>query len=130
MNQSMNVMSTKESSRPLDRVWIAGSRSSYISVDVLDGILADEAICPKVVLHGGARGVDFSAGRWADARDVPVEVFPANWNLHGRAAGPLRNKQLAEHADCLVAILPAGPGTRSAIRCAEDAGIPVIRYTL
>lgn len=30
--------------------------------------------------------------------------FPADWKAHGKAAGPIRNKQMAEYADALLLI--------------------------
>lgn len=123
------VLSTTLVSNFCDRVWIAGSRSLNLSIRQLDHILTELAVIPVTVLHGGAHGVDASAERWANARCVPTVVFPADWDTHGRAAGPIRNRQLAAEATCLVAVLPAGPGTRSAISCARAAGIPVFEYT-
>ena len=32
------------------------------------------------------------------------ELFPADWDKHGRAAGPIRNKQMADYADVLIAV--------------------------
>jgi hypothetical protein len=39
------------------------------------------------IIHGGASGADRLAGMWAALRAVPVDVFPADWSRHGRAAG-------------------------------------------
>lgn len=46
------------------------------------------------IIHGGAQGADDLAGRWALKNKVPTIVFPAKWNLHGKAAGPIRNTQM------------------------------------
>jgi hypothetical protein len=56
------------------------------------------------IVSGTATGVD-AAGEWyADFYDVPVKKFPPNWNAHGKAAGPIRNSQMAQYADALLLI--------------------------
>ncbi len=51
---------------------------------------------PKVVIHGGARGADFMAGRNAERLEIPVEVYLADWDLHHEAAGPIRNQRMLQ----------------------------------
>lgn len=47
-----------------------------------------------VVIHGAARGADKMAGQIAQEMGLTVESYPANWAVHGRAAGPIRNRQM------------------------------------
>ena len=82
------------------------------------------------LLHGGARGADRTIGRAAFQLGWLVEVLPADWRRHGRAAGPIRNRELlelaisrAEALSCaaapvsvLVVALPGGAGTASLVR--------------
>lgn len=35
---------------------------------------------------------------------ISIKKFPADWDLHGKAAGPIRNRQMAKYADCLLLI--------------------------
>lgn len=46
-------------------------------------------------------GVDAMGERWATEQGIPVKRFPADWKSHGKAAGPIRNAQMAEYADAL-----------------------------
>jgi len=46
------------------------------------------------VIHGGAPGADTLGGRVADKYGYQVRVFNADWNQHGRAAGPIRNREM------------------------------------
>lgn len=55
------------------------------------------------LVSGTAKGVDKTAESVCNGK-VPIKRFPANWNEFGRAAGPIRNKQMAEYADALIAI--------------------------
>lgn len=56
------------------------------------------------VVCGMAIGVDKLGEQWAIANNIPVKEMPANWNAHGKAAGPIRNRQMAEYADAAVIV--------------------------
>ena len=56
------------------------------------------------VVCGGATGADALGENYAVQNGIPVKGFPADWNKHGKAAGPIRNRQMAEYADCLIAV--------------------------
>src|SRR5687768_3912921 len=78
------------------------------------------------VIVGGARGPDRQAERCARARGVPVEVYPAPWEEHGKAAGPIRNQQMIDEGkpDMVVAFHDGeSKGTADMIRRARKAGI-------
>jgi hypothetical protein len=46
------------------------------------------------IVSGGARGADKMAEEWAMFRNVDLRVFRARWDLYGKAAGPIRNRQM------------------------------------
>ena len=50
-------------------------------------------------MSGGAKGADDAGEDWAIANEIPVKLFPADWNAHGKAAGKLRNRAMADYAD-------------------------------
>lgn len=80
------------------------------------------------VIHGDARGADCLAGEWAKDRNVPVCAFPADWNAHGKSAGPIRNAQMIrEGQPNIVVAFPGGRGTDDMIRQARRAGINVVQ---
>lgn len=100
---------------------VAGSRDvcdqEFIE-DILDGIHQNRTITS--VICGCARGPDTIGRVWAESRGVPIELFPANWEKHGSAAGPIRNAQMAEVADGLVAFWDGkSSGTRDMIKKME-----------
>lgn len=72
-------------------------------------------------------GADHAAARWALGRGVQLDVFYADWQRHGKAAGPLRNGHMVDSGADLCLAFPFGrsPGTRGCMRLAEAAGIPV-----
>lgn len=55
------------------------------------------------VVSGGAKGIDTLGEHWAKNNDIPIKVFQANWDLHGKSAGIIRNKEMGNYADILVA---------------------------
>lgn len=64
---------------------------------------------------------------WGDFLGYPVERHPADWDRHGKAAGPIRNQEMVDlRADiCLAFPLPDSRGTRHCMEAARRAGIPV-----
>ena len=48
------------------------------------------------IIEGGAVGADTLAREFGEHRGIPVRTFPADWDTHGRAAGPIRNRQMLE----------------------------------
>jgi len=56
-----------------------------------------------IVLSGGAPGADKLGERWAREHNIPCMVFPADWKEHGKRAGYVRNKEMAENATHLIA---------------------------
>src|SRR5690606_30354012 len=54
-----------------------------------------------------------------------VVAYPADWRRHGRAAGPIRNQEMADAGADLCIAFPGGRGTADMVRRARAAGIPV-----
>jgi hypothetical protein len=78
----------------------------------------------REVVSGGASGADAGGESWARKRGIPIKRFLADWNTHGRAAGPIRNRQMAEYAEGVV-LFPGGRGTDSMRREAERRGLQI-----
>ena len=109
------------------RVAVVGSRffTDYDYVkSSLDKISEVDKI--TVIVSGGARGADSLGERYARENGIEFVLFAADWNKHGKAAGPIRNKQLIEEGkpDLVVAFNP-GKGTRNTIIHAEQNNIDV-----
>jgi hypothetical protein len=51
-------------------------------------------LSPAIIIHGGARGVDYIAGKVGDFLNIETIVYPAEWDTYGKAAGPIRNLQM------------------------------------
>jgi len=81
---------------------------------------------PTMVIQGGAEGADHLARVWAADRAVRCLTVPADWDKHGRAAGPIRNKEMIDLgiARTIVAF-PGGSGTKNCVKQALQAGLTV-----
>lgn len=91
-----------------------------------ENIISDVSDC--ILIVGGAPGADTLAEEWADVYGVRKRVFLADWNTHGRAAGPIRNQRMIDEGKPdLVVAFPGGRGTDDMVKRAEKAGIPVMR---
>lgn len=53
----------------------------------------------KEIVSGGANGADSIGELEALNRGIKVVKFLPDWDIHGKAAGPIRNRQMAEYAD-------------------------------
>ena len=108
------------------RTIVAGSRDITDYAEVSQAIRAS-GLGITLVVSGGAPGVDRLGERWAFEHEIPIERFPADWNAYGRAAGAIRNEQMAENAEALVAImLRSGTrGTQDMIKRARARGLKV-----
>lgn len=78
-----------------------------------------------VLIHGAAPGADTLAGEWAEARGIKVIAVRALWEVHGAAAGPLRNQVMLEMGPEGAVALPGGRGTADMVRRCRSADVPV-----
>jgi hypothetical protein len=89
---------------------------------------------PIVVVQGEcpAGGVDLYAANTAGFHEVTNEGHPANWDLFGKSAGPVRNDRMVEAGAnvCLGFPGPNSRGTWDCIHKAVNAGIETRVYSL
>ena len=95
------------SSRQLLIVAGGGRELSWSSTRIASALLSHSQGRSVVrLLHGGARGADTAIGGACERLGWSVEILHPQWQRYGRAAGPLRNRQLLERACQLAASLP------------------------
>lgn len=83
---------------------------------------------PSLVIHGAARGADSLGALWATRNKIPTRAFPANWSLHGKMAGFIRNRlMITEGKPDHVIAFPGGTGTAHMVRISREAGLPVFQ---
>lgn len=118
------------------RIIIAGSRkfNDYSKMlNKLDelGIHLLATMDDIEIVSGHASGADTLGEKFAKAYNYPLKIFPAEWDKYGKAAGPIRNEQMAKYAaEADRGILVAFPigesrGTRNMIKLAKQYGLEV-----
>lgn len=116
----------------MTRVLVTGSRD-WVDFNLIRSEL--EALLEPnnflTVVHGACpTGADACADLWAGQNAWINERHPANWQVHGKRAGFVRNHQMVElGADvCLAFIRNGSKGATHTADLAEKAGIPVRRF--
>ena len=115
---------------PVFRLIVAGSRN-FNNYELLkqkcDSLLSQKRLTHSIVIVSGtARGADTLGEQYAHERGYAVERYPADWKHDGKAAGPIRNSQMAAHADALVAFWEGkSRGTRDMIEKAKERNLLV-----
>jgi hypothetical protein len=87
------------------KIIIAGSRT-ITDYDLVKSTIEKSGWLPKitVIISGGARGVDTLALKFAKEHNITTVKFLADWKKHGKSAGYIRNKEMADYADRLIAL--------------------------
>ena len=119
------------------RIIVAGGRdfTDYALLsETLDAILEKYIESETSIVSGSCRGADALGERYAREHGIPVVRFPADWQAYGKAAGPIRNRKMAEYASEGEGILVAfwdgkSRGTASMIRLAEKYELQIKTIT-
>jgi hypothetical protein len=109
------------------RVIIAGGRdfSDYDLLEkTMDNLLANKS--EIVIVCGLARGADSLGEQYAKTKGYEINYYPAEWDKYGNQAGFIRNNQMAENADALVAFWNGeSKGTKHMISAAHKHKLQV-----
>jgi hypothetical protein len=105
------------------KVIIAGGRNFSDRQAVAETIDASgfeitECVC------GGARGADLLGALICHDHKIPIRLFPADWDTFGKAAGHIRNRQMAEYADALI-LMPGDTGSDNMLTEARRHGLTI-----
>jgi hypothetical protein len=80
------------------------------------------------IVSGAAKGADQLGEKFANFMGYDIKRFPANWDL-GLVAGMLRNRDMAEYADALIAFWDGkSKGTKNMIEEAQKRNLQVAIY--
>ena len=117
------------------KIIIAGTRTftdKHLLFCKMDWLVSMLDLRYVTVISGTAEGADKLGEEWAKDKNFLCEKFPPDWNKHGKAAGPIRNAQMADAADmCIVFWDGKSKGTKNMIETALSKGllVKVIKYS-
>lgn len=84
---------------------------------------------PITIISGAARGADTLGERYAEECGWELARYPADWETHGKRAGPIRNSQMLREGkpDLVVAFrAPDSRGTQNMIDQSRKAGVETV----
>lgn len=109
---------------------IAGCR------DIFNYQLVEEAVrccgwTPTEIFSGCSEGVDQLGEEWAKQHKIVLRRFYADWSIFGKSAGPIRNREMAENAEALIALWDGvSRGTKNMIEEAINRKLLVKVYLI
>jgi len=106
----------------MSKVAIVGSRnfSDYL---LLKATLDKLDFVPTEIISGGAIGADSLGERYAKEHNIVTNIFLPNWAEHGKKAGFLRNSDIVEASDLVIAFWDSeSKGTLDSINKAKKLG--------
>lgn len=110
------------------RVLVCGDRN-WTNYSIIRSVL-ESLPTSTLIIEGEAKGADSIARDIAKMLGMTVIQFPADWTKYGKAAGPIRNRQMLKEGkpDRVIAFhsnISKSKGTADMVRVARQAGIPV-----
>jgi hypothetical protein len=112
------------------KVVVSGSRTIQQDAEIrrtLSRIFKWLNFMPSQIVSGGAAGPDKSGESYAVMCGIELVKMPANWAKNGKAAGPIRNRQMAEYADLAIVFWDGkSAGTKNMIMEMSKQGKPCI----
>lgn len=119
-------------------VVIAGPRDLIPSEDDIRRAIEASGFSPWAIVTGGAKGVDKKANLYARWHGYQPIEMDALWNYYRqqgkmKAAGHIRNTNMARIGEALIVIRRKGErtrGTSNMIDKARNAGLPIYIYEI
>ncbi len=114
------------------KIIIAGSRdfNNYELLKEKIDFLTSKISENIEIVSGNARGADALGEKYAKENNHDLKLFPADWSI-GKSAGYIRNKQMADYADALIAFWDGeSKGTKMMIELAKQMNlkVKVVKY--
>lgn len=110
------------------KVLVTGSRN-FTNNKLMYNALSSIQNRDVTLVHGGCRGADKITEKIGKELGFQIEEHLADWDKHGKSAGPIRNMEMLNSGIDLVLAFPIGDsrGTRDCIKKAVDKNIPVMK---
>ena len=110
-----------------DQTWLICGGRGFSDQEMFDAVMSDLVGAwgmPAAIVHGVGGKADAMAGAYAHRYALTEHRCPADWEKHGRAAGPIRNQEMLDrHKPKVVVAFPGGKGTADMLARSRKAGI-------
>ncbi len=130
MKEKISLIDNNVNDNMVKRIVVAGC-IDYNNYDEAKEFI-DECICDirneykLIFISGGCRGADALGERYEKENGFEIDRIPADWKRYGRAAGPKRNKQMAQIADLVICFWDGqSRGTKSMIDYTKEMNKPI-----
>lgn len=112
------------------KIGIVGSRlfTDYkkFKEELLTWIEKDDNNIISSIISGNCNGSDKMAEKYAEEYNIPILIFKPNWKEFGRSAGPIRNSEIVNNSDHIIAFVSKDSvGTWDTINKANKQNISV-----
>lgn len=81
------------------KILVTGDRN-WSDINSVHSVLSS---FPKntILIHGCCRGLDLICAAIGESLGFEIRAYPADWNTHGKSAGPMRNQRMidSEHSE-------------------------------
>ena len=106
------------------KIGIVGTRKPKITFEEFSQIINDYN--PAHIVSGGAKGIDTFAENYAKLNNIPFTIFPPEYNKYGRIATFIRNQQIVDASDMIIAFhTKDSKGTMDTIRRTKRSNKPL-----
>jgi len=85
------------------KILVCGSRNITDFQTVFEAI-SDSQFDVTEIISGGAKGIDSLAEKYAEQTATLIQVFKSDWNKFGKRAGLIRNTQMVDACDAVIAV--------------------------
>ena len=80
------------------------------------------------IISGGAKGADSLAEKWAIENEVPTTIIYPEWELYGKSAGFIRNREIISLCDRVVAFWDGeSKGTQHSFKLAKEQNKKILK---
>lgn len=110
------------------KVIIAGGRefNNYGLLKTKCDFYLEKTFSEIEIVSGKAKGADSLGELYAKESEYKLKEFPADWSMHGNGAGIIRNEQMGDYAEALIAFWDGkSKGTNHMINYMKKLGKPV-----
>jgi len=83
------------------------------------------------IISGGAKGADKMAEYYATEYSIPITIFFPDWDKYGKSAGFMRNEQIINTADAVIAFWDGtSKGTLGSINLSKEKNkiLKIVQY--